>query len=403
MALADEIAQLQAALLEELGEDVHNLERLRTALSQVAAEPALGPHAALLLGLTSILLEEEAAAALWDGARERRRESEARLGRPYPLRVALIEHLIARNLRALAPIPWDLRLQPPTPRQHGTDPLTGLLDAEALITQLQREVQRSKRFRTGFSVLMFEIDDYTGIVRQAGEGIGHLVERDVGLLVANAVRDIDLAARVSPARFAIILPETDRTGAYLVAERLRQKVGDHFTGRMFAGRRVPIGASGGIACFPEDATFGAEVMQRAEQALHQARARGADRISVHFRDRRDFIRIEVDPDRLRIDVVERGQPAAEARTAQLARNISPQGVLFESPRPFRVGQTVSVICNDLQRIDQVILPGRVVRLEEMEDAAGAKRYEVGLAFEVNWEHQVMEILEFLQRYRSATD
>jgi len=403
MALADDVTRLQAELFDELGEDVHNLERLRAALTQVAGEAGLGPHAALLLAMTSILFEEDEATALWEGARERRREVQARLGHPYPLRAALIEHLIARNLRALAPIPWDLRLQPAAPRLHGTDPLTGLLDAESLTSNLQREVQRSKRFRTGFSMLIFEVDDYPGIVRQAGDGLGNLIQREVGLLVANAIRDIDLAARLSPARFAIILPETDRAGAFLVAERLRQKVGEHFAGRMFAGRRVPIGASGGIACFPEDATFGAEIVQRSEQALHQARARGADRISVHFRDRRDYIRIEVDPDRLRIDVVERGQPAADASTAQIARNISPQGVLFESPRAFRVGQTVSVICNDLRRIDQVILPGRVVRLEEMEDEGGAKRYEIGLAFEVNWEHQVMEILEFLQRYRSAAD
>lgn len=402
MAVEQDIARFQETLAEELGEDMHNLDRIRLALEQLVGEPSLGPHATLLLALTGILFEEEEAAALWEGARQRRRETQTRLGRPYPLRAALVDDLAARNLRSLAPSPLDLRLLA-SPRQHGTDPLTGLLDTEALVAHLNREVQRSKRFRTGFSFLLVEVDDFHGLLRQAGEGNAYLVQREVGLLASNAVRDIDLAARLAPARFGIVLPETDRTGGFLVADRLRQRVAQHFSGRPLAGRRVPVTISGGLACFPEDATFGAEVMQRAEQALHQARSRGADRISVHFRDRREYIRLSVDPERLRIDVVERGEPAAGASTGQIARNISPQGVLFESSRAFRVGQAVNVICNDLRRIDQVILPGRVVRLEEMEPAGDARRYEVGLAFEVNWEHQVMEILEFLERYRQATE
>jgi len=75
-------------------------------------------------------------------------------------------------------------------------------------------------------------------------------------------------------------------------------------------------------------------------------------------------------------------------------------VLFESPRAFAVDREVSVICNNLRKIDQVILPARVVRVEVLEEELGGMRYEIGLAFELNWEHQVREIMEFLERYRA---
>jgi len=391
----EEIAERRKELGRQLGEDVHNLDRLSTALNQLQGQTAVGPYAALLLALTGVGYEEEEAHGHWQAVLDRRREMEATLGRPVAVRVALLDYLTEQNSRSVSPNLIDLRVQSSPARANGIDPVTGLLDPEALTSHLQREVQRAKRFRTGFSVLLAEVDDFNALVRQVGDANGGLIQREVGLLLRNAVRDIDLAAHIGAARFAVVMPETDRTGAFLVADRLRERVEKHFAERAFAARRVPVTVSGGIACYPEDASYGAEVMQRAAQALHHAHARGSDRITVHFRDRREFIRIEVDPEQLRIDVVERGEPGADAATAQIAHNISPQGVLA-----FAVDREVSVICNNLRKIDQVILPARVVRVEVLEEELGGMRYEIGLAFELNWEHQVREIMEFLERYRA---
>ena len=107
----------------------------------------------------------------------------------------------------------------------------------------------------------------------------------------------------------------------------------------------------------------------------------------------------MNPEEIRIDVVERGQPATGIES-QMPRNISPTGILFESPHAYEIGRRVSVICNNLKKIDQVTLPARVMRVEELEDPQGEMCYEVGLAFELQWEHQVREIMEFLERYRS---
>jgi diguanylate cyclase (GGDEF)-like protein len=385
-------------LVRELGEDVHNVERLRRAIQLL--DPGLRPHAALVLALTGLTFDEGEAAQHWDVVRRQRAILSNTLGRKVPFRVALLDHLIRRNLRALHPDLIDLRLQASAGGREGTDPVSGLLTASALGSHLQREILRSKRFRTGFSYLLATIDRIEALPEEIGEANLRLLERDVGLLVSNCVRDIDPASRMGTGRFGVLMPETDRTGAYLAADRLRQRVSSHFAQRPFAGRQVPVTVSCGIACFPEDASFGGDILRRAEQALFHARSRGPDRIAVHYRERREYIRIELDPSRFRIDVVERGRRAPEAETENRPRNISPQGVLFESPRPLSVGQEVSVICSNLRDMDQVVLPARVLRVEEVDPGGEPPRYEVGLAFELTWEHQVQEILEFIDRFRA---
>lgn len=398
MAPTEEIARLLTELADELAEDAHNLDRISKTLRRL--EGSLDPHVALLLALTGQSLDEAQAKEQWRAVRNHRADLASALQRSVPLRVALLDHLIQRNQEALTPDLIELRLLAATPGGTGTDPVTGLLTTVALTDHLQREVLRSKRFRTGFSVVLVGVDGIEDLADEIGELNLGIVERDVGLLLRNTVRDIDPAARLGVGRFGVLMPETDRTGAFLAADRLRQQVADHFRSRTLAGQRIPVTISGGVACFPEDAGFGAEVLRLAERALFQARSRGSDRISVHHRERREYIRIEVDPDVLRVDVMVRGEPAADATTEQVSRNISPQGVLFESPRSFQVGQEVSVVCSDVRDAEQIILPARVMRVEAIEADGEEPRFEVGLAFELTWEHQVQEILEFINRFRT---
>ena len=70
---------------------------------------------------------------------------------------------------------------------------------KSLASHLQQEVHRAKRFRTGFSVLVLEVDDFPGLIHKIGVRNGDLIQREVGLLLRNAVRDIDPAARLGPA------------------------------------------------------------------------------------------------------------------------------------------------------------------------------------------------------------
>jgi diguanylate cyclase (GGDEF)-like protein len=394
MVLTEDVEQIKSELAQELGEDAHNLRRLSAFLEQLEGQDALGPYSALLLALTGLSFDEEEAVLHWKAIRSNRGELTARLGRPVGLRIALLDHFVHQNHNSTSPHWIEVSLTPSAARTDGTDPVTGLLDTEALGKHLHREVQRARRFRTGFSVLLVQIDDYFAILERAGSINAGFVQREVGLLLSNAVRDIDPAARIGPGTFGVVLPETDRTGAFLVAERLRRRVKDHFASRSFGGRRLGVTVSGGIASFPEDAGFGVELMDRGEQALHQARARGRDRISAHFRERREYFRITPDSGELQVQLVERGQPLGGVNGGAPAQNISAQGVLLRSSRAYPLGQPVSVICNNLRDVDQVVVQGRIVRVEELDGASADVSFEVGVAFE----HQLDEVLEFLERF-----
>src|SRR5204863_420888 len=69
-------------------------------------------------------------------------------------------------------------------------------------------------------------------------------------LVADSLREIDIAARYGGEEFAVVLPDTPRMGAFVVADRIRRRVQDHFRRRR-GGPAVTV--SGGVATFPDDA------------------------------------------------------------------------------------------------------------------------------------------------------
>ena len=97
-----------------------------------------------------------------------------------------------------------------------------------------------------------------------------------GTRLRDALRAGDFAGRNGGEEFVIFLPDTDRTGAVRLAEKLRTQMRD-VTVR---GVEDTITASFEIACFPDDAVDGATLMRSADRALYTAKSRGRDRIEA---------------------------------------------------------------------------------------------------------------------------
>ena len=74
----EEIEQLKKDLARDLGEDVHNLDRISKALHQLQGQGVLGPYGALLLALTGVSHDEEEAVSAWQAILGRRREQDFR-------------------------------------------------------------------------------------------------------------------------------------------------------------------------------------------------------------------------------------------------------------------------------------------------------------------------------------
>src|SRR5262249_16185497 len=135
----------------------------------------------------------------------------------------------------------------------------------------------------------------------------------------------------------------------------------------------------------------------AEEAMHQAKARGGNSVGVYYRERRNYIRFDVSRRQMsiRIQATDRATSIESGESEKTPLNISRSGLPFEGDRPFAIGDEVIIVCESARDHGRVTLRARIVRLEEIE--AEPKRFEVGAIFLLEWDHQEAQVSEFLRR------
>jgi len=394
----DEVERVKGELLALLDEDTHNEERILQRLSQIHAETGIEVHAALLLILTRLLMEEEEARAHWNAILQHRINLITRVGRDVGLRVAVFDYFLNINRKLTRPRIIELEVLEEAEKSSAMDPLTGLYNQRYFRSALQKELRRSKRYELDLALLYMDLDNFREINERYGDLVGDILLKEVAILVKNKIRDIDVAARHSGEEFVLLLPETERMGAYLVAERIRREIERHFVRRDVDGKPIQMTLSVGIAQYPDDSTVGERLIGRAEEALYQSKARGPNGVSVYYRERRNFIRIDPERRGLKIEIRPGEGPALPGADSS-PRNISRSGLLVETARGYSIGEEVLVRCHDPAGSETITMRGRVVRVEDLEDIGRPGRCDVGIAFLLEWEHQEAEITEFLQRER----
>ena len=102
-----------------------------------------------------------------------------------------------------------------------TDPLTGLANRRRLMSRLDEETSRARRYKTPLSVVMIDIDHFKQVNDTHGHAMGDEVLRNIGAMLKASVRTTDLAARYGGEEFTLVLPHTDIPAAIQVAENLR--------------------------------------------------------------------------------------------------------------------------------------------------------------------------------------
>jgi diguanylate cyclase (GGDEF)-like protein len=395
----EDLVRYREELLAALQEDAHNEERILKRLDQIRTEEGIHAYAALLLILTGLPFEESEARRHWETILGHRRTLAAALQREVGLRVAVLDYFMNLNRQTTGPRMIDLAFSERQEPGAVRDRVTGLQTAPTFLAALQAETRRAKRYDLGLCVLYLDLDNFREINERHGALVGGILLREVAILVQNKIRDIDIAARLAGEEFGVILPETERMGAFLVAERIRREVERHGLRRGVDGRRIALTLSAGVARYPEDATTADRLVERAEEALHLAKSRGGNAVSVYYRERRNFIRFDLGGGPVRLTVSPAPPAGPVAAEPAAPRNISRGGLLFESEVPYAIGVEIAIVCEDERRSARMTLQARVVRVEEMEGAPG--RFEVGAAFLVEWEHQESEIIEFLRRAGAA--
>jgi diguanylate cyclase (GGDEF)-like protein len=161
------------------------------------------------------------------------------------------------------------------------DGLTGLFVRRYFDARLREELERARRYKSTFSVLMLDVDDFKKLNDTYGHGVGDRVLREVAQVMRRAMRGVDIPARFGGEEFAVILPRTGLLDAHAVAERIRLDLADL---RIAADDKVVrVTASLGVSGFPDSGGDSAEeLVKRADTALYRAKRTGKNRVELFW-------------------------------------------------------------------------------------------------------------------------
>lgn len=161
-------------------------------------------------------------------------------------------------------------------QQAHTDDLTALPNRRAFFDEGRRLLARADRQGEDVTLLMIDLDHFKQINDTCGHASGDRVLRAVKDLVTPRLRVGDLFARLGGEEFAVLLPNTSPQYARFIAERLRESIAAAEISAL-DGRPIAVTASLGLARIRAGEKLEA-ALERADQALYQAKTDGRDRV-----------------------------------------------------------------------------------------------------------------------------
>jgi len=166
-----------------------------------------------------------------------------------------------------------------------TDNLTGVYNGHYFLPRLKEEFFRSKRYNNQLSIVLIDVDHFEKINKEYGRQAGEYVLMKVANVILNNTRNSDVIFRIEDNEFGIILPNTDETGAYQEAERIREAIDEtkvisqEFFDLSIAPHKRKQGiknvtASVGVASLSDGVDKAGALVKEAENALTKAKEEG---------------------------------------------------------------------------------------------------------------------------------
>lgn len=157
------------------------------------------------------------------------------------------------------------------------DGLTRISNRHHFDIRLREEMKRHQRHQDELSLMMIDLDYFKSVNDTYGHQAGDMVLKEVGAILNGTLRESDFPARYGGEEFVVILPQTREDQAWILAERLRARIGQ--TVFRFQKKRFRVTASIGIAGLKPCALTPPETLIRnADMALYQAKTSGRNMV-----------------------------------------------------------------------------------------------------------------------------
>jgi len=160
-----------------------------------------------------------------------------------------------------------------------TDDLTKLFNLRYLNVHLRREIKRSRRYGVPASLIFLDLDGF----KQINDSYGHLAGSralfEVGQVIQETVREIDVVSRYGGDEITVILPQTGAEGAMIIADRIRVNIAST-TFLADLGLEVGLTASFGVSTFPDHGETRDDLIQKADRAMYAVKDNGKNGVAL---------------------------------------------------------------------------------------------------------------------------
>jgi two-component system cell cycle response regulator len=157
------------------------------------------------------------------------------------------------------------------------DSLTGLYNRRYMESHMRTLVQEAAQRGKPLSVLVADIDFFKAVNDAHGHDAGDVVLKDFATRLRENIRGIDLACRLGGEEFVVMMPDTDLAKAYIVGERLRQRIANE-PFQISPDKHLTITSSVGLAALEGVDDTPDALLKRADQALYSAKRDGRNRV-----------------------------------------------------------------------------------------------------------------------------
>lgn len=360
--MRNEILQCLSAFAAE---DEKLVERLDSLIGRYGNKA----YAVIFDILTNLNMDCGEAQKSWQQVVWHRRQMSFALGREVSLRTAVCDYFSSVNRSLENPKVIEIHIFEQTKKSSRYDSLTDLLNRGTFDEALDQEISRASRHGSDFSLIFFDLDNFKTVNDTYGHQAGDEVLKRCAATINRLKRTEDVAGRYGGEELVILLPDSDKMQALQFANRIRREVEEMRVAN--EDRSIGITLSGGVAAYPIDATSAADLVKLADEAMYRAKSFGKNNISLYSMKKRRSTRYDY---RTAVTVKPLGL-ASRNDLAATSRDISVDGILFESSTPLDMGTTIELAIR-LEDDKRLLLIGNVVRVKQV----STNQYDIGISF-----------------------